>query len=40
MFNTHPVELRVTGNEDEVLTRLNTDVAYPAMFAAAFPGDP
>ena len=40
MFNTHPVELGLAGNEDEVLARLSADAAYPAMFAAAFPGDP
>ena len=40
MFNTQPVELGLAGNEDEVLARLRADGAYPAMFAAAFPGDP
>jgi cytochrome c peroxidase len=40
MFNTHPVELGVAGNKDEVLERLNADAAYPAMFQAAFPADP
>jgi len=39
MFNTHPVELGLAGNEDEALARLSADVAYPAMFEAAFPGD-
>jgi len=40
MFNTHPVELGVAGNQDEILARLRADVAYPAMFKAAFPGNP
>jgi len=40
MFNTHPIELGLAGNEDDLLERLGADTAYPAMFAAAFPGDP
>lgn len=40
MFNTHPVELGLAGNENEVLARIRADGAYPAMFAAAFSGDP
>nr|NIM02150.1 di-heme enzyme [Acidobacteriota bacterium]NIM62241.1 di-heme enzyme [Acidobacteriota bacterium]NIO58502.1 di-heme enzyme [Acidobacteriota bacterium]NIQ31734.1 di-heme enzyme [Acidobacteriota bacterium]NIQ87013.1 di-heme enzyme [Acidobacteriota bacterium] len=40
MFNTHPVELGMSGNEDEILARLHDDAAYPAMFEASFPGDP
>lgn len=39
MFNEHPVELGMSGREDEILGRLRDDVAYPVMFAAAFPGD-
>ena len=37
MFNEHPVELGLSGHEDEVIRRLQADPDYPAMFAAAFP---
>ena len=39
MFGTDPVELGITGNEDEVLERLRIDDRYPDLFAAAFPED-
>lgn len=40
LFGTAPVEMGVNdGNRDAVLARLAGDAAYPAMFAAAFPGD-
>ena len=40
MFNEHPVELGLSGREDEVLRRLRANRDYPGMFSAAFPGDP
>ncbi|MFM2065227.1 MAG: hypothetical protein RLZZ584_136 [Pseudomonadota bacterium] len=40
LFGTNPVEMGVTeANQDAVLARLAADTRYPAMFAAAFPGD-
>lgn len=39
MFGEAPVELGITGNEAKVLARLKSDVAYPRLFAAAFPTD-
>ncbi|HVV87443.1 MAG TPA: di-heme enzyme [Kofleriaceae bacterium] len=39
MFGDHPVELGISGHEDEVLGRLRADARYPSMFAAAFPGE-
>jgi cytochrome c peroxidase len=40
MFNESPVELGLKGRERQALERLEADPAYPAMFAAAFPGEP
>ncbi|HYS05635.1 MAG TPA: MbnH family di-heme enzyme [Candidatus Dormibacteraeota bacterium] len=40
MFNEHPVELGLSGREDEVLRRLRANRDYPRMFPAAFPEDP
>ncbi len=40
MFGEHPVELGLSGREDELLARLSDDDAYPMMFAEAFPSDP
>ncbi|MEM8934190.1 MAG: MbnH family di-heme enzyme, partial [Acidobacteriota bacterium] len=40
MFGTHPVELGITGHEDEVLERLQDDTTYARLFRDAFPGDP
>jgi cytochrome c peroxidase len=37
MFGEFPVELGITGHEDEVLERLRQDVDYQRLFAAAFP---
>lgn len=39
MFGEHPVELGITGHEDEVLGRLRDDPRYGPLFQAAFPGD-
>jgi len=39
MFGEDPVELGLSGKEQEMLTRLRAEPRYPAMFAAAFPGD-
>ena len=39
MFNEHPVELGLSGHEDDLLSRLRADPDYPGMFAAAFPED-
>ena len=39
MFNEHPVELGLSGREDELLRRLRADRDYPGMFSAAFPED-
>lgn len=40
MFGEAPVELGLSGREDELIARLADDAAYPMMFAEAFPGDP
>ena len=40
MFGEDPVELGLSGLEDQMLARLAAEPRYPAMFAAAFPGDP
>lgn len=37
MFGEVPVELGITGHEDEVLARIADDPAYRDLFAAAFP---
>jgi cytochrome c peroxidase len=37
MFGEDPIELGLTGNEDEVLQRFRDDGQYAALFAAAFP---
>ncbi|MCS7056683.1 MAG: di-heme enzyme [Thermoflexales bacterium] len=39
MFGEFPVELGITGKEQEVLDRFRSDPAYRRMFAAAFPGE-
>lgn len=39
MFGEHPVEMGITGYEDEVLARFRADARYPQMFSAAFPQD-
>lgn len=38
MFGETPVELGLSGKEDELLARLNADLRYQRMFAEAFPG--
>jgi cytochrome c peroxidase len=40
MFNERPVELGVSGNEREILSRLAEDRRYPTLFRGAFPDDP
>jgi cytochrome c peroxidase len=37
MFNERPVELGLTGHEEDLVRRLRADPDYPGMFAAAFP---
>lgn len=39
LFAEFPVEMGVTGHEDEVLARLQADHSYHELFAAAFPAD-
>jgi cytochrome c peroxidase len=39
MFNQHPVELGLAGQEAALLERIESSPLYPAMFAAAFPTD-
>ena len=39
MFGEEPVELGLSGKEAELITRLEADARYPALFAAAFPED-
>ena len=40
MFNEHPVELGLSGREDQALRRLRADPDYPGLFSAAFQEDP
>lgn len=37
LFGETPVELGLSGMEDALLARLNTDARYPALFASAYP---
>lgn len=37
LFSDHPVEMGMSGREQEVFARLAADPRYPPMFAAAFP---
>ena len=39
MYNEHPVEMGLKGNEAEVLARFAIDRAYQERFREAFPGD-
>ncbi|MEM9598737.1 MAG: MbnH family di-heme enzyme, partial [Acidobacteriota bacterium] len=39
MFGSHPVELGITGHEDDVLDRLRGAEVYGPLFQQAFPGD-
>lgn len=38
LFNQHPVEMGVTGNEETILQKIRTDTLYQELFATAFPG--
>ncbi len=40
LFSEHPVELGVTGHEDEIVARFASDPDYANRFAQAFPDDP
>jgi cytochrome c peroxidase len=37
LFSDHPVEMGMSGREEELFARLAADPRYPSMFAAAFP---
>ena len=37
MFNTHPVEMGMKGNETAILQKIKADTLYQRLFAAAFP---
>ncbi|MCI0712675.1 MAG: di-heme enzyme [Chloroflexi bacterium] len=37
MFGETPIEMGITGNEEEVLDRLRSDETYQELFAAAYP---
>jgi cytochrome c peroxidase len=39
LFNTHPAELGLGGNEAQVLALLSEDADYPLLFADAFAGE-
>ncbi|MEJ2669295.1 MAG: di-heme enzyme [Gammaproteobacteria bacterium] len=39
LFGESPIEMGITGNEDQVLARFQTE-RYQAQFAEAFPGEP
>ena len=39
LFNTQPLEMGVTGREDEVLARFRDDQRYRQLFLRAFPAD-
>lgn len=39
IFGENPIELGVTGSEDEVLARVSTDARYAELFAAAYPAE-
>jgi cytochrome c peroxidase len=40
MFNEHPIEMGIKGNEASILARLRQDQTVARMFADAFPGQP
>ncbi len=40
MFGEQPIELGITGKEDQVLERFRQDETYQELFSAAFPEDP
>ena len=39
LMGLHPLEMGVTGHEDEILDRLRAKVHYPPLFSSAFPGE-
>jgi len=39
MFGEHPVEMGLAGREQQIFAMLRGDARYPALFAAAFPGE-
>lgn len=39
LFGESPVELGLSGHEEELLQRLSTDTYYPGAFGLAFPGE-
>lgn len=39
LFSQEPVEMGATGNEEEILMRLQQSEQYPLLFKAAFPGE-
>jgi cytochrome c peroxidase len=40
MFNEHPIEMGIKGNEKAIVTRLTSDPADAGLFEEAFPGQP
>ena len=40
MFNEHPIEMGIKGNEQTIVTRLTSDPAEARLFEDAFPGQP
>ncbi len=40
MFNEHPIEMGIKGNETTIVTRLTSDPAEARLFEDAFPGQP
>lgn len=38
LYNRHPVEMGVAGNEESILKKIRADKLYPTLFAKAFPG--
>jgi cytochrome c peroxidase len=40
MFNEHPIEMGITGNESAIVSRIREDPADARMFREAFPSEP
>ncbi len=40
MFNEHPIEMGIKGNEAAIVARITSDPADATLFAQAFPGQP
>ncbi len=38
LYNEHPVEMGLTGNEEKIIDRIRKDSMYKGLFAKAFPG--